>query len=168
MSGADSESDEISDGSGDAPTHDNALLAELLATQEHDLIAAIGGPWHQLRDADVDASTMPQREFLFLGRTGPSALLAFDASLTDVLVGQVVGEWVNPGTLKWGSHEPTASVPIGDAWLENLAVAIDAAYHAKKDSLVNCRYCGGTYGPEFAFDRECCSSCVSRYFRIVF
>lgn len=169
MSSGDFDNAEINDvDETNTPENDNAVLAALLGTEERALIAAIGGPWYQLNTEDVEMVTVPECELAFIGRTGPSALLAFAAHPTEVLVGRAVGTWSTPGTIEWGRQAPHASVPTGDAWLERLATAIDAAYNANKVLLVNCRYCGEVTGPEFALGDDCCSGCASTYFGVVF
>ncbi len=84
-------------------------------------------------------------------------------------MGMAEGEWLNPGTISWRRREPTAVVRTADdAFLAKLSDAIDTASLAKADSLATCRYCADVNGPEFAFGDDCCSSCASHYFGIVF
>lgn len=152
----------------DAPEHANAVLASLLGVHERALIAEIGGPWYEARPDRSEISGLPEHEFSFVGRAGLSAFLAFDAHPAELLVGQAVGTWLDPGTLSWSREEPRASIPVGNAWFEPLAQAVDAACENKRSSLIACRYCGTITGPEFAFGGECCSGCASTYLGIAF
>lgn len=150
---------------------DEVALAQALGCAVTDLLPAIGGPWQAVRLGDEHRAT----EVAFVGRAGPSVLIVVDLPSGRVEVGAVVGEWIDPGTLRHRLDAPIASLhrPAGDpaqmsGWLDELRRTVDAAYETKAPTLRICRYCAGVFAPEHLFGEDECHACGSLVHGVVY
>jgi hypothetical protein len=155
---------------------DVTQLAQRLRVGPHELLEALGGPWHVALRADGEEMARPGT--LFVGRAGPSvAVVVDDEPIPLVTVGVAVGEWIDPGTIAWSTRPivgrfrtPEVDAPAAevDRFVEELGSAVDEAAAAKAPRLVVCRYCGALVAPEHALREECCHGCGSTVFGIVY
>lgn len=150
---------------------DEVALAHALGCEATDLLRAIGGPWQTARLADEHRLT----RIAFIGRAGPSVMIVVDLSSGAVEVGAVVGEWIDPGTLRHRMDVPIASLrwlaadpATMGGWLDALGRAVDAAFEAKAPSLRICRYCGGVFAPEHLLRDDECHGCGSLVHGVVY
>lgn len=155
---------------------DATQLSQRLHVGPRELVEAIGGPWYIVQRSSEGEISAPGT--LFVGRAGPAvAILVDDDPVPQVEVGTAEGRWPDPGTLEWSLSAPTVrlrAVPVhasdGEvaAMLESLGQAVDAAFAAKRPTLVVCRYCGDLVAPEHALGDEMCHGCGTRIHGIVY